>query len=205
MNRRTATILLVAIVVLGGIVFYLNANPELTAEPTPTSATLSEPLWTIDPSQIAAITVTDTEKQTTFKASLDPGGLWQVTEPQEGEADPTRMSTVTSTIGSLYISRRVADVVNLADFGLAAPQYAIEIKLSDGTTFSATVGDKAVGGYMYYVLPQGSTQPVLVGTASLDTLLSLPNEPPLVTPTPVTIPPTQEPLPTQPVPGTPSP
>lgn len=205
MTRRTATILLVAIVVLGGIVIYLNANPELTAAPTPTPVTQSDTLWEVDLSQVVGLTVTDLEKQAAFSTALDDAGLWQVTQPQAGEADSARMMTIANTLGSLFVTREITDVANLADFGLEAPKYTIEIKLRDGTALKATVGEKAIGGLGYYVLREGERQPVIVGTASLDTLLTLPDQPPIVTPTPVATPEPLDLLPTVPVTETSSP
>jgi hypothetical protein len=102
----------------------------------------------------------------------------------------------------LIVNRTLEDVSNLADFGLTAPAYALEIKQKDGQSFKATVGQKTVTGSAYYVLPSGSSTPVLVLSSYLDPLLNLPTAPPLATPTPEVTP---EPLPTLPLPGTASP
>jgi hypothetical protein len=205
MDRRTGIILLVTLAALGGIAYYLNLNPEVVATPTPTSGFTSptqSPLWAFDSTQISSLTVVDTAQSLTFRAAVDDSGKWMMTEPQEAEADAARMSALASTVGSLMIARTITESNNLADFGLDAPGYAIEVKLKDGQTFRATVGDKAVTGFSYYVLPEGAQNAVVVSSGSLDTLLLLPGQPPLVTPTaPVTV----EPLPLLPLPGTPSP
>jgi hypothetical protein len=203
MNRTTAIILLVIIVALGGLVVYLNANPELTAEPTATPSSVSEPLWEVDPGQVAVIEVTDNENQATFSAARDAAGQWKVTQPEAGDADPLQMSTLTGTVSALFVSQRITEPVDLADFGLAEPKFTIAISLTDGTSHRVAVGNQAVGGFSYYVLPQGETQPALVGSASLDSLLLLPSQPPLVTPTPGVTPETPAPLSTLPLSGTP--
>lgn len=202
MNRRTGIILLVGILVLGGIAYYLNLNPGVANNPTPTSAAPSAPaqtqLWLIDSTQVQSLTVFDAARQITFSAQLDATGSWTITQPQAGLADPTLMATIVNTVASLTVSRAIDDVGSLADFGLASPAYALEVNQKDGQSFKATVGQKAVTGSAYYVLTAGSTIPVLVPSGSLDTLLNLPAMPPRVTPTP-------EPLPTLPLPGTASP
>lgn len=208
MNRRVAVILLVGIAVLGSIAYYLTVNPEAASEPTPTTSfsSQSSTLWTIDSTLVNAITVSDAVKGSTFSAALDEtSGKWIVTQPQKGEADPNTMSIVASTLASLYVNRTITETASLADFGLAAPDYAIEVKQNDGKVFRATIGQKAVTGSAYYVLPEGATNAVLVSSSSLDSVLGLAASPPLVTPTPPVTPETLEPLPTLPSPGTPSP
>jgi len=206
MNRQTGLILLVCILVLGGIAYYLNLNPDVANNPTPTSSVPSAPtqtqLWSIDPAQVQALTVFNATTQVTFKAQRDSSGNWMIAQPQSGVADPTLMSTIVNTAVSLTVSQTLDDVGNLADFGLTAPLYAMEVKLKDGQSFKATIGQKTVTGSAYYVLSNGSTTPVLVPSGSLDTLLNLPTTPPLALPTPEA---TVDLLPTLPLPGTTSP
>ena len=203
MTRRTGFILLISIAILGGIMYYLSLSPQIVGIPTPTSAAVAPNLlWTIDTAQIKSLLVSDSAKGLTFAAAVDDAGVWQMSQPQKAQLDSTVMSNMTSNLAAISINRTLTEEVNLASFGLTAPTYAIEVKLKDGKTLRATVGDKDVTGFTYYVLPEGSTKPVLVPTSSLDALLALPSQPPLVTPTaPVTL----EPLPALPGPGTPSP
>ena len=102
MNRRTAIPLLVVIVLLGGVVLFINANPDRAAAPTPTTnpSTVAEPLWNVDPTLINGITVTDNETKVTFSATLDEAGQWKIAQPQAGDADPLQMSTVVSTVSA---------------------------------------------------------------------------------------------------------
>lgn len=208
MNRRMAVIMLVGIAVLGGIFYYLTVNPEVAAEPTPTSSYNAESsiLWTIDSTLVNLIRVSDAVKGATFSASLDEAsGKWIATQPQEGEADSMTMSTIASTAASLYVSRTITESVDFADFGLTTPDYEIEIGQMDGKVFRAAVGQKAVTGYAYYVLAEGAGNAVLVSSSSLDSILNLAATPPLVTPPPLATPGTTEPLPTLPALGTPPP
>ena len=205
MNRRTGLLLLVAIAVLGGIAYYINVNPDVAASPTATpglAASESKPLWQFDPSQVTALTVADSATAVTFSASVDAAGKWTMSQPQVGEADSLTMSTAVNTLSSLTSTRDIEGVVNLTDFGLATPKYVIEIQLADGATLKAMVGDKAITGYTYYVLAQGASTPALVSSTSLDSILTLPAQPPLVTPT-VSV--TQDLLPTLPLPATATP
>lgn len=206
MNRRTGVILLVMIAVLGGLIYYLNLNPDVANKPTPTSPPLADTtesrLWAIDPSQVESLTVFDSAKQLTFSAAVDSAGAWTISQPQAGLADSVLMSTYANTAASLTVTRAIEDVSNLVDFGLAAPAYSLQVKQKDGKTFRATIGKKAVTGASYYVLAEGADRPVLVPSGTLDSLLGLPAAPPLATPTPAV---SQTPLPTLPVLATPTP
>lgn len=209
MNRRTGLVLLFTIAVLGGLIYFLNVNPDVANKPTPTTASgelTNTYLWTVDPTQITGIKIVDLVKGTTFNATSDANGVWTITDPK-GAADEvtnqTLMVTYANTAASLTVSRTIDDLTNLADFGLDKPAYSMEVSQTNGTTVRATVGKKSVTGESYYVLQQGATKPVLVPTTGLDSLLSLPAAPPFATPTPAV---TETPLPTLPLPApTPTP
>lgn len=207
MNRRTGVILLIAIAVLGGLAFYLNANPEIAANPTETTApTTTRPLWTLTLPEITGITVSDSAKGLTFVADVDgTTGVWKISQPQAGEADPNQMAGIATSLTNLTVTQDIADAPDLGEFGLKAPAYTIEVRRISGDPLRITIGQKNVTGYMYFVLPQGSTTPALVSSALLDTILALPAAPPLVTPTAPPTEGTPEPLPTLPLPATATP
>ncbi len=186
MNQRTGLILLVSVAVLLGLVLYLNANPELTTKPTPTVNAAEgnqSLLWTIDMLQVKSFKVVDLTKSLTFEAALDEAGKWQMTQPVAAEAESTKISVALNAFTGLYITREFTEPVSLVDFGLDKPGYAFEIFLKDGTIYRAQVGQKTVTGFEYYVLPEGRTNPVLLGSGSLDMFLAFPSQPPLITPT----------------------
>lgn len=205
MSRRTGIVLLVVIAALGGIIYYLNLNPSVAkGDATPTSTPPSQPtaLWTVDPSQIASLTIVDVKKNVTFTAGVDATGAWTITSPSTGPADATTMATYINSAATLSVTRSLDNISSLADFGLAAPSFSLTIKTKDNKQFSASIGNKDVTGAGYYVLANGSKIPVLVSSGSLDALLGLPAAPPIATATPAF---TSGPLPTLPVSGTATP
>lgn len=204
MNRNTGIALLIAVAVLGGLAWYINANPDIAATPTPTTAvSTSRPLWLIDATQITGITVSDSASGKTFVADVDSTATWKISQPVVADADPAQMSSIITTIPALYITQEIADAPNLSQFGLESPAYAVEVRLLSGEPQRITVGQKAVTGNAYYVRLQGSPNPVLVSSATLDALLTLPSQPPILIPTEV--PTAAEPLPTLPLPATQAP
>lgn len=184
MNRRTTIILLAVFVVLGGIAYYLNANPEAAGRtPTPTLGAPPK-VWQLESNNIKSVTVIDRVRNVTFSAAVDEQEAWTITQPSPGPADGLTMSSVSSTLGALYINRTITETVDLAEFGLITPDYTIEVVRKDGATLKADVGKKAVTGAAYYVLPAGAVNAVLVSSSTLDSLLTLPSQPPFATPTP---------------------
>jgi hypothetical protein len=156
--------------------------------------------------EITGITVSDSAKGLTFVADVDgTTGTWKVSQPQVGEADINQMAGVATSLTNLTVTQDITDAPDLGEFGLEAPAYAIEVRRISGDPLRLTVGGKNVTGYMYYVLPQGSTTPMLVSSTLLDTILALPAAPPLVTPTAPPTEGTPEPLPTLPLPATATP
>jgi len=203
MNRRTGLVLLFTIAVLGGLIYFLNVNPDVANKPTPTTAAeapAGTALWTVDATKIEQFTIVDLTKQATFDAVTSNEGAWTINEPKasvtDAQTDQTLMRTYANTAAGLTFSRAIDSITSLTDFGLDKPVYTIEIKQTGTAVLKALIGKKTVTGDAYYVQVQGATQVVLVPISSLDTLLSLPAAPPYTTPTPVVTP-----LPTLPLPA----
>ncbi len=206
MNRRTTWILVGALIVLGGLAYVLNANPDAfggpTATPTQGGPTV---LWTLDPASLEAFSVMDVTQNLTFSASVDASGIWSISQPQPGEADQTQLSSLANSLGALPVNRTITETTDLTDFGLLSPDYLLEVKQLDGSVLKANVGQKNPSGSAYYVLREGDTNAVLVSSFSLDSLLTLPAKPPLAIPTPALtgVPPLDPLLPDLGTPGSP--
>lgn len=184
MNRRTTVTLLIALALLAGIAYYLKSNPNAAgATPTPTVDRVGQVLWTVDVTQLASFSVTDSSNGATFEAVVDGKGVWKITQPHRGEGDQQQLYSAYTALGALSVSRALTDVANLADFGLVNPAYALSVTQKDGTVLRAIIGAKAPTGSAYYVLRSGERQPVLVQSYSLDPLINLAKTPPFVTPT----------------------
>jgi hypothetical protein len=202
-NQRAIYILVGLLILLIGVVYYLQTNPEAASGGTPTPTTAapaSITLWTFDSAKVQSFSVTDNEQKVTFAAQLDSAGVWSITQPTPGPASQESLGTMPTTLGSLFVSQTITENVDLAAFGLLQPPYTLEVKQSDGKTFRANIGKKAPTGSGYYVLREGEAQVLLVGAPSLDTLLGYLTAPPLATPTPAVtatlpVPPTS-PIPT---------
>nr|HID14655.1 DUF4340 domain-containing protein [Anaerolineae bacterium] len=194
-KRWITTLVLVGIcAALAAYIFLVEAKreppPESGVRPTPA------PLWEFGGGDVAEITVTKGEQTTAVKR--DDGG-WRMTAPEESEADAGRLDGVANRVASMKSTRAMADVSNLADFGLQEPEVQVTLVLSDGTTINLAVGAENPRRTVRYVQKEGDPLVYLVSTGDLEGLLRLVDEPPYPpTPTPPPSPletPTAEPSP----------
>jgi hypothetical protein len=77
----------------------------------------------------------------------------------------------------------LSGTADLAAFGVLSPTYVIEIKLADGKLLKAAIGDKTITGSQYYLLRDGETSVLLASSFSLEPVLKMLDEPPVVKPT----------------------
>ena len=187
MNRRATYILIGAFVVLAGFAYYLSINPEAAGTtPTPTTgAPTQSMLWTLDPANVSAFTITDNAKQVKFTAAVDANGVWSIIQPTPGPGSQETLGAMPPTLGSLFVSRTITETTDLTNFGLAPPVYTLEVMQKGGATLKASIGNKTPTGESYYVLREGEKNAVLVSVPSLDTLIGFLAAPPAATATPV--------------------
>jgi hypothetical protein len=79
------------------------------------------------------------------------GDAWQVTAPIDAKASETDVTSVTSALGSLEVTRVIDEnPANLKEYGLDTPQMQIDYKTSDGKTGKLIVGAKNATGASLY-------------------------------------------------------
>ena len=181
------TIVLVGVLaVLVAYVLLVEAKreppPEEGAQPT------SAPLWEFRGSDLTQITVTKGEQTTAVERS---GDTWRMLQPQAGEADSARLNGFVYRVASMTYSRTMADVADLTDFGLPAPELRATLVLSDGTTIKVSVGAENPRRTARYVQKEGDPLVYLVSGGDLDGLFRLVDEPPFL-PAPTPLPTPQE-------------
>lgn len=191
----TTLVLVCILAALAAYIFLVEAKreplPEEGALPTPA------PLWEFGGDDVTEITVTRGEQTTAVKR--DDGG-WQMTAPEETEADSGRLDGLANRVANMRSTRAMADVGDLAAFGLQEPEVQATLVLSDGTEIHLAIGSENPRRTARYVQKEGDPLVYLVSTADVDGLLRLVDEPPYPpTPTPPPSPlgtPTVEPSPT---------
>lgn len=218
MKQRKPWIMTLALVgilaLLAAYVFLVESKreppPEEGAQPTPA------PLWEFGGGDVTKITVTRGEQTTAVER--DAGDVeWRMTAPEEREADSARLTGLVYRVASAKFTRAMADVGDVAAFGLQEPEVQVTLVLSDGTTINAGLGAENPRGTARYLQQEGDPLVYLVAIGDVDGLLRLLDEPPYPpTPTAVSSPtpspspvetPTAEPslAPTEPQAETPEP
>jgi hypothetical protein len=185
MNPRVTVGLLAVLLALGAYVYY-GAPPASPAGPTP-AAKATDPqleLWTLDESQIQAVSVRRGGQEAGVQRA---GEDWQLT-PSGEPADRLRVNSLVLRLASVRATYRVASVSNEAEFGLAAPTMFATIRLASGESRTLTIGAKAPAESGTYVRKDGDEAVYLVSNAlvqDLERIVTEPPRPPSPSPTPL--------------------
>jgi hypothetical protein len=184
MNPRVTVGLLAVLLALGAYVYY-GAPPANPAGPTPASKATDPQLelWTLDESQIQAVSVRRGGQEAGVQRA---GEDWQLT-PSDEPADRLRVNSLVLRLASVRATYRVASVSNEAEFGLAAPTMFATIRLASGESRTLTIGAKAPAESGTYVRKDGDEAVYLVSNAlvqDLERIVTEPPRPPSPTPLP---------------------
>jgi hypothetical protein len=185
MNPRVTVGLLAVLLALGAYVYY-GAPPASPAGPTPAAKTTDPQLelWTLDESQIQAVSVRRGGQEAGVQRA---GEDWQLT-PSGEPADRLRVNSLVLRLASVRATYRVASVSNEAEFGLAAPTMFATIRLASGESRTLTIGAKAPAESGTYVRKDGDEAVYLVSNAlvqDLERIVTEPPRPPSPSPTPL--------------------
>ena len=182
MNYRVNLGLLIVLVLLGGVVYYVEQNP---ATPTPVGGVAgSTPtaIWSLAAPDVQTLAVSVDGKAVAI--SRDAGSGWAITEPEAGPADVARVDQIVNRIAALYASRTIEPPVDLAEYGLAKPAAEATITLASGETKVLLIGDQTPDRASSYArLPDGDSVFILQGAIGSD-LARLASAPPKALPTP---------------------
>ncbi len=169
----TTLVLVGVAALLAAYIFLVEAKreppPEEGAAPTPA------PLWEFEGADLIEITVAQGERTTAVERE---GGEWRVTAPEEGEADSYRLDSLAYLVAAMNSTRALADVGDLAPFGLDEPEVRATLVFSDGTTINLNIGAENPRHTARYTQIEGDPLVYLVSTTDVGELLRLIDEPP---------------------------
>lgn len=185
--RRSTVIVVILSLLLGGLYWYTRQEGNsldtiLAGNPTPTS---TPPGYLVEP-YIKSVTFLTVRKPGSPPVILTlNGGIWQMQLGDEtvSALDQDAANSVAFNIQDLRILSSVeAAGKTLSDFGLdAKTATGIEAEFSDGSSIKILVGKATVIGNGYYAITQEQPDRILViNKLSLDSLLSLPENPPVL-------------------------
>ena len=191
MNRKT-TLILVSVFILLGVYtawFQSSKNSAALATPTPAAKLL---VWNTTVDQITGFQITEPATGRKVAVSQDGQGQWQVTAPdvapEARPGDAVQIVPLASGLAALAFTANLTTTTDLAPFGLITPTYQLDVKLVNGTTLTAAIGDKIPTGNGYYLLRNGDKTPLAVADTSVQPLIDLLDNPPYFVPTPTPAP-----------------
>jgi hypothetical protein len=185
--QRSTIIVLVLLVLLGGAYWYTqqedNALSAALAGGTPTPAP-ALPGYLLEPYSKFATSLSIRKADGTQVSLEFKDNLWEVRsgttllEPVDQQA----AESAAFAVQDLRILSEVEGWSSLADFGLDEENASImEAGFSDGTSLTVWIGNPTVTGSGYYVRDMNQPGKILVvNKLSLDGILSLPENPPVL-------------------------
>ena len=155
MGRLTSTILLVVVLAgLGGYIYFVDSK-----RPAP-GTEARDKVFTVEADAIEEITLKSGGETTTLR-KVD--GTWKMTAPMQVDADQNEVSTLTSNIASLEVSRVIDEnASNLGEYGLATPAIELSYKATGGGSGQVAFGEKTATQSDLYAIKPGEKKVFVV-------------------------------------------
>jgi len=181
MNVRLTIVLVVALAVVGGFVYFNQVNK-------PYKPSDERPLFfKVEMDDIVHIAITSGEKRVAFVYTSEK--MWVFDDAERGPVDMARFAGTTLLLSGPRAERLVMKQIDdPAKYGLDTPQNSIEVKLKNGRTFTLHLGKFNVDGNEQYAQLEGSPALYLVLTTWTNAVTRFAENPPIPTPEP-TLPP----------------
>jgi hypothetical protein len=194
--RRSTWVALLVLVIVVGVLLYLNRQKQTVKEMAQSFPTL--PSRTVFGDLEGAVNRIQIQSASgkTVEMALNMQGDWDIILPIEGVAGGGVMEGAISQLDTMRFTSEIQDLA-LADIGLDQPQYILTLRLKAGGKRVIEVGDKTPSQTGYYIRLDG-TRLLVVEADAIDSLLIMFEQPPYwETPTP-----SPTPLGAYPEPGT---
>lgn len=178
-------ILLAVLIVLGGVVYYVQQQPT----PQSTAAKSNPTVVSFSSADATKLVISSGDKSTEVSRQ---GSSWNLVKPETGTADSARVQGWIDQIGNLTADRAIDNPSDLSSYGLSKPKLNVEVDLGGGKTVKLVFGDKTPDGSDYYVQvpsdPAKAKAVYLISAPLGDDLISALTKPPRALPTPTPLP-----------------
>jgi hypothetical protein len=196
MSTKTTLVLLAFLILVAGVVYFIEFRKPADQAASPAAAGPTTLLEVSSPA-VSGITVRDVVSGTQVSATRDVSGTWWLTDPAGQPGDPTALNLMANRLSSIFVQRALTPTGSLSEFGLVTPTLRVEVATTSGP-MSFQVGDSTPTGGAFYVSKPGDPRVYLVDSGLVGELRQFASKPPIA------VPPTPSPIPfIVPMPATP--
>ncbi|MHB1131963.1 MAG: DUF4340 domain-containing protein [Chloroflexota bacterium] len=180
MRAYRGTVFLLAILALLAALVYTLEMRDGSESPTKPAQPV---IWTVDESEIVELEVRGQGQTTAL--SKDGNGTWQLTTPEQAQADEWTLNSLLYRLAILNADAVVAERdYDRNTFGLDEPQLSLRLRLQGGQEETLVVGSTNPRGTGNYAVGGDSERLYLIGTTLVNELGRLLADPPVLVPTP---------------------
>ena len=146
-------VVLLAAVALGAAVYYFDWRRSQKENENP-SADAEKPAYSIQPQEVSSLTITHPGNPSGSVLHFEKrGGVWQVTQPIETQADQFSLEGIVNSLSSSRIAQTEPGTPDrLKMFGLDPPAVAIEFQMQNGAKHRLALGNKDFSGISVYAI-----------------------------------------------------
>jgi hypothetical protein len=173
--KRSTTILLLAAVVAGVLIYFLEIKGGKTREERDAAKTdTSSSAFNFKSEDVASMTLTRAGQTVTVE---NKDGKWGVTQPVNAPADQSAVDSIARDLSGVRVDRKItASADELKTYGLADPAVVIDAKLKNGEEHEIRLGSKDFSGLAAYAQFKEGNEVAVLSSASLLTSADKPLE-----------------------------
>jgi hypothetical protein len=153
MIRKSTLVVLLAAIALGAAVYYFDWRRSQKENEKP-SADAEKLAYSIQPQEVSSLTITHPGNSSGSVLHFEKrGGIWQVTQPIETQADQFSLEGIVNSLASSRIAQTEPGTPDrLKMFGLDPPTVAIEFQIQNGAKHTLALGNKDFTGISVYAI-----------------------------------------------------
>jgi len=146
-------VVLLAAIALGAAVYYFDWRRSQKENEKP-SADAEKLAYAIQPQEVSSLTITRSGNSSEPVLHFEKrGGIWQVTQPIETQADQFSLEGMVNSLSSSRIAQTEPGTPDrLKVFGLDPPTVAIEFQMQNGAKHTLALGNKDFTGISVYAI-----------------------------------------------------
>ena len=175
LKRSTLILLGIFILLLLAFIFWQRYHKEEQAEITPT---MEQELLISQEMNVSDLRIEGVGGKV-VEVARDDEGLWKLSIPEGFETDATSVESAIAQLYNLQVLSEFDQGLDLGGAGLLVPVYRITIVSKNGEEVVLDIGKVTATGSGYYVR-KGGKEILVVSKYSLDSLLNLVENPPII-------------------------